>query len=201
MKPLRLELKVKNNRLYSLIYGNYVSIRDFCQQANFPYPIVSGLLTLRVSPFRKDGKYCKLCCRIAEYFKMLVEDLFPKNIYTLPHRKANYELDVPTLPLHKAYILPAPEEESPEAIYRRKEDMRKILYLLAHLTPREQEILELRFGLAGEVEHSLKEIGKRFKVSHERIRQIELYALRKLHNWSNAVYGEKEKSYNVFCPK
>jgi RNA polymerase primary sigma factor len=57
---------------------------------------------------------------------------------------------------------------------------RKLQVILATLTPREQEILRLRFGLGGESEHTLEEIGKRFKVSRERIRQIEKRALQKL---------------------
>ncbi|HDD44414.1 MAG TPA: sigma-70 family RNA polymerase sigma factor [Candidatus Desulfofervidus auxilii] len=56
----------------------------------------------------------------------------------------------------------------------------KLQIILATLTPREQEILRLRFGLGGESEHTLEEIGRKFKVSRERIRQIEKRALQKL---------------------
>ncbi|RKX64467.1 MAG: RNA polymerase subunit sigma, partial [Thermodesulfobacteriota bacterium] len=56
----------------------------------------------------------------------------------------------------------------------------KLQIILATLTPREQEILRLRFGLGGGSEYTLEEIGKRFKVSRERIRQIEKRALQKL---------------------
>lgn len=69
---------------------------------------------------------------------------------------------------------------SPFDAVKHVELSRKLQYILATLTPREQEILRLRFGLAGEVEHTLEEIGKRFKVSRERIRQIEKRALQKL---------------------
>lgn len=56
----------------------------------------------------------------------------------------------------------------------------KLQIILSTLTPREQEILRLRFGLGGESEHTLEEIGRKFKVSRERIRQIEKRALQKL---------------------
>ena len=50
------------------------------------------------------------------------------------------------------------------------------------LTPREQKILEMRFGLEDGVSHTLEEVGKQFDVTRERIRQIEAKALRKLRH-------------------
>jgi RNA polymerase primary sigma factor len=51
---------------------------------------------------------------------------------------------------------------------------------LATLNPREQEILRLRFGLDQSGAHTLEEIGNRLAVTRERVRQIEVGALRKL---------------------
>ena len=48
------------------------------------------------------------------------------------------------------------------------------------LTPREQKILEMRFGLIDGVAHTLEEVGKEFDVTRERIRQIEAKALEKI---------------------
>jgi RNA polymerase sigma factor (sigma-70 family) len=54
--------------------------------------------------------------------------------------------------------------------------------LLTHLSPREQEILELRFGLAGDRPLTLDEVGRMFNLTRERIRQIEAKALTKLRH-------------------
>lgn len=52
--------------------------------------------------------------------------------------------------------------------------------VIKDLAPREQKILELRFGLADGVTHTLEEVGKEFDVTRERIRQIEAKALEKM---------------------
>jgi RNA polymerase primary sigma factor len=51
---------------------------------------------------------------------------------------------------------------------------------LATLSPREEQIVRLRFGIDQKFDHTLEEVGKRFAVTRERIRQIEAAALRKL---------------------
>ena len=53
---------------------------------------------------------------------------------------------------------------------------------LSHLSSQERQVLQLRFGLDGEERHTLAEIGRRLDVSRERVRQVELKALRKLRN-------------------
>ncbi|MGB9848178.1 MAG: sigma-70 family RNA polymerase sigma factor [Minisyncoccia bacterium] len=54
--------------------------------------------------------------------------------------------------------------------------------ILVDLTPREQKILSMRFGLEDGVVHTLEEVGNEFNVTRERIRQIEAKALEKLKN-------------------
>ncbi len=65
----------------------------------------------------------------------------------------------------------------------------KIEEILVDLTPREQEVLCLRFGLNDGVTHTLEEVGKKFGVTRERIRQIEAKALSKIksHHLSKAL--------------
>jgi RNA polymerase primary sigma factor len=53
---------------------------------------------------------------------------------------------------------------------------------LSTLTPREEKILRMRFGIGEKSEHTLEEVGQDFKVTRERIRQIEAKALTKLRH-------------------
>ena len=62
----------------------------------------------------------------------------------------------------------------------------KIREILIDLAPREQEILKLRFGLEDGVTHTLEEVGKKFGVTRERIRQIEAKAIEKIKGHSKA---------------
>ena len=52
--------------------------------------------------------------------------------------------------------------------------------LLASLTPREEKILRMRFGIGEKTDHTLEEVGQDFNLTRERIRQIEAKALQKL---------------------
>ena len=54
--------------------------------------------------------------------------------------------------------------------------------VLKSLTPREEQVLKLRFGIGDGTEHTLEEVGRTFSVTRERIRQIEYKALRKLRH-------------------
>ena len=62
----------------------------------------------------------------------------------------------------------------------------KVREVLKTLTPREERVLKMRFGIDVASEHTLEEVGKDFSVTRERIRQIEVKALRKLRHPSRS---------------
>ena len=71
---------------------------------------------------------------------------------------------------------------SPETEVLKKDDAKIIMSVLNTLTPKEKEVIVLRFGLDGNTVHTLEEVGEHFHVTKERIRQIEETALRKLRH-------------------
>lgn len=87
---------------------------------------------------------------------------------------------------HLGDFLPDINSMSPEEYATNEILKEEIKNVLMTLQEREQEVLELRFGLIDGTSHTLEEVGKRFNVTRERIRQIEAKALRKLRHPSRA---------------
>ncbi len=87
---------------------------------------------------------------------------------------------------HLGDFVPDERNMSPEDYATNEILKEEIKSVLMTLQEREQEVLELRFGLIDGTSHTLEEVGKRFNVTRERIRQIEAKALRKLRHPSRA---------------
>ena len=87
---------------------------------------------------------------------------------------------------HLGDFVPDERSLSPEEYATNEILKEEIKSVLATLQPREQQVLELRFGLIDGTSYTLEEVGKRFNVTRERIRQIEAKALRKLRHPSRA---------------
>lgn len=78
---------------------------------------------------------------------------------------------------------PSPLEEAAHARLSKQTEL-----LLATLTPREATVLRMRFGVGEKGEHTLEEVGQRFAVTRERIRQIEAKALGRLRDHGQAQH-------------
>jgi RNA polymerase primary sigma factor len=78
------------------------------------------------------------------------------------------------------------EAISPTDVAIQSDRRDKIGEALNELTPREEKVLRLRFGLGVDSEHTLEEIGRSFSVTRERVRQIEASGIRKLRHPSRA---------------
>jgi RNA polymerase primary sigma factor len=76
---------------------------------------------------------------------------------------------------------PAPAEAASQSMLREQ-----LIEVLRTLTPREEHVIKLRFGLYDGRCRTLEEVGKEFRITRERIRQIEAKALRKLRHPSRA---------------
>ncbi|MCX5922407.1 MAG: RNA polymerase sigma factor RpoD [Candidatus Dependentiae bacterium] len=87
-------------------------------------------------------------------------------------------------------------EFSPSDAVANNDLKERVREVLKTLTPREEKVLKMRFGIDVASEHTLEEVGKDFSVTRERIRQIEVKALRKLRHPSRSkkllTFFEKE---------
>lgn len=75
-----------------------------------------------------------------------------------------------------------PDSRSPSENVEAESLAEQMGHVLASLTPREEKVLRMRYGIGEPTTYSLEEIGSRFALTRERIRQIELKALRKLRH-------------------
>jgi len=87
---------------------------------------------------------------------------------------------------HLGDFIKDPNAPSPQDLVINKRLQETIEAVLKTLTPREEAVLESRFGLGGLQEKTLEEVGKQFEVTRERIRQIETKSIRKLRHPARA---------------
>ncbi|MBU2580012.1 sigma-70 family RNA polymerase sigma factor [Patescibacteria group bacterium] len=78
-------------------------------------------------------------------------------------------------------VIPDKETPNPEEFVRINQLNEKIRKMLLFLTPREEKVLRMRYGIGEKWDHTLREVGNLFEVTREDIRQIEVKALRKLN--------------------
>jgi RNA polymerase primary sigma factor len=83
-------------------------------------------------------------------------------------------------------LIKAPDAVDPHAAVEASMLAESVAEALAELTPREQRIIRMRFGIGDTQDHTLEEIGQVFGVTRERIRQIEAKALEKLRHPTRA---------------
>jgi RNA polymerase primary sigma factor len=75
-----------------------------------------------------------------------------------------------------------PEAPAPSQAVEAEALSEQVSEVLSSLTPREEKVVRMRYGIGEPTTYSLEEIGARFTLTRERIRQIELKALRKLRH-------------------
>ena len=124
------------------------------------------------------------------YFSVFIKDSISKEPISL---------ETPVGDSEDAYIkdfIENDKESSPADTVANADLKDRVREVLKTLTPREEKVLKMRFGIDVASEHTLEEVGKDFSVTRERIRQIEVKALRKLRHPSRSkrllAFFEKE---------
>ena len=185
MKEVRLEIRAKNAKLWHLIFDHHRSVAEFSEKHQVNQGKVGDLLNLKDSPVTKFGEYSKTAQRLAEIAVLTPEELFPARLYAKVLPVVVREFSLAQLPGRKD---PTPLLSSIADPYDMESDLdrsnlhRAIQEVMGTLSPKEQQILRLRFGLDGHEALTLAEVGQKFGVQPERVRQIEGKALRHLRH-------------------
>lgn len=187
MSDVRIQLRFRNDLLQRLVDESESPIYKIVELCKVDLSTFHGLKSLQRSPFLGSDEYSNGAKRIAEFFSLPPEVLFPPELYRV---KFPSKIEK-AFPVEKIACLLESDEQKRRALpphenYEEIEKKEILSKMLDTLTPRERRIIELRFGLSGENSHTLEEIGADFEVTRDRIRQIEARALRKLRHPSNS---------------
>ena len=182
----RLLVKIKNNRLWSAIVAVYPGVKsqsDAARFLNMSVQEIGKLLNMHVWPYSEArSRWFKVADRIAALLKETPEYLFDPKLYG--RRPDVNEIavefgDEKWIEDHSR-LLELPPSPEDDVI---KHEMAEILGKMVNsLTPREQLVVNMRYGLHGYEESDLVEIGQALSVTKERVRQLEAKALRKMRH-------------------
>jgi len=199
---IRIEMRFKNALLYNLIHEQFNQFGQGCFLAassaiGVGYGTLLALVSLAINPFCTDrarnpekvGSLKPTAEKITRFFGLDAETLFPADLYRMNFpRLLAKEVDAShLLSASSREVLQLASAEDPAKNIERDELHAGIREVLDSLSPREQKVVELRFGIGYEREHSLEEVGYECGVGPERVRQIENKALRQLRSPSRAI--------------
>lgn len=188
IKEIRAKLRLYNNRILQRREELGLSQQSLAVAANIPLSVYCAMETLRYVPVGKDGEWLGPSVRLANFHCVEPEELWPDSVREMGEVSVMSKLLSPSElrrlvspPLESA--LPAPDE-----VLESRELEKASRKVLATLTPREEKVIRLRFGIGEKGEHTFEEIGEKYQVGRERIRQVEAHALRKLRHRSRAKH-------------
>ena len=195
MKAYRVKVTVRNNLLLTAIEeAGYKSVASFARAADIHPTVLQQFVSLRKPPINTDGTFCSTAKQLMEILGAAPHDLWTTEQLTMSLQKNTVENVVTTKFLLDATSMQSvlggnilklegaayEDIETPEESQTKKELADRIKENLKSVSAREMRVLNMRFGLDGEREHTLEEVAKEFHVTRERIRHIEAGAIRKL---------------------
>lgn len=184
MRAYRLITKIKNNRLWESIVEAYPTVRNQSQAASklkINKSTLGNLLNMKEWPYGPKHGWTPTAIYLGTKLGQSPEFLFDPALYGMPPliTEVHLTMDRPMLPESFMLMLPEP---TPDHRFDTQDRAHAIAQALAVLTPRQADVISLRFGLGGHDEHTLRETGAILHIGPERTRQIESKALRRLRH-------------------
>ena len=180
MSDYRVRISIRNERLLSAIENaGYASARQ-CSIANgYPEPYVGELVRgLRKPLDTKTGKPTEFCKEVLKILGKNIEDCFtPRQLKGF--KKSSYQIKVDEKELKQ---LVSYHKNEGDTLLEADLDKKITQVLSIRLTPREEKVVRMNFGLGIDREHSMIEISEHFGVTRSRMDQILKKAIRKLQH-------------------
>ena len=176
MKDYRVKITVRNDRILSKIESEYVSVRNFCMAMNLEYQRITDLIR-GTSPINAKGEIKELVKKLMEALGCSIDELFTEKQLKgfVSHNKFETKVE-------EKDLMKIKQDIKPLELGMMEQDVTKVLNKIFHkfLTPREERVIRMRFGIGTWSDSTLAEVGLQFEVTQERIRHIEQNAMKKL---------------------
>jgi len=194
MNDYRVKITIRNERLLAAMEGmGYKSVAEFSRNQGLNGVKVNEIISGKITPLDREGNPKELTKEILEILNLTIEKAFTEK-QLKGFKKHTFEVKIEEEKLLQI-ISPAKNQE----IKVIEQEVKSKLYeILSTLTPREEKILRMRFGIGMNTEHTLEEVGLQFSVTRGRIREIEAKALRKLKHPSRSKQLMEAGAQDVF---
>jgi len=188
MKEFRVQIRIKNNLLQQRREELGLTQHEIAKQIPMSYHLYNALECMREKPFNKKSKWREVAIRLAAFFGLLPEDIWPGEVCAVEKTKAERCVDSETM---RALVgnCSYNSSQNPERLLMAKERKEAVNEALETLTEREQEIIRRRC----EESQSYRETGRGMNyygnakdISGSRVMQIEAKAIRKLRHPSRS---------------
>ena len=189
-KEYRIRVSIKNNLLLSAIEAcGYATIADFARDADVNQSTISAMINLKFAPLMQSGEFTRAAKQVMETLGAAPSDLWSAEQLNMSLGKSFVDRECGKAELIAALGVSSTELvgfSTPEEALHHGDQVRVVNDVISSLTPREEKVLIMRFGLQGVESKTLDDVGLAFDVTRERIRQIEAKALRKLRHPSRS---------------
>ena len=194
MNDYRVKITIRNERLLAAMEGmGYKSVAEFSRSQGLNGVKVNEIISGKITPLDREGNPKELTKEILEILNLTIEKAFTEK-QLKGFKKHTFEVKIEEEKLLQI-ISPAKNQEIKVI---EQEVKSKLSEILSTLTPREEKILRMRFGIGMNTDHTLEEVGRKFFVTRDRIRQIEARALRKLKHPSRSKQLMEAGAQDVF---
>ena len=186
VNPYLVKVSIRNNLIIKAIHkAGYRNVSQFCEQNGMAKTQLTELISFRTPPLTKEGEFREPAKKLMEGLCALPTELWTAEQLTMELKRntsikeVNLDAMLSVLGINAEEALQMIEPPKPDEVLEEKEKAQVVGEMLDSLTPREARVLRMRFGIGCD-EHTLEEVGKKLDVTSERIRQMEVKALRKM---------------------